>query len=327
MSRFRIVRGLAAVLISAGALYPQGELATVTGEVTDAASGIMSGVTITVRNVDTNIKRSIETNAEGYFTITSLTPGAYELTAEKQGFRAHHETGIILATGQELRIPIKMSVGAVSESVSVTAEVAPLNTENGMIKGAVITQSEVNDMPLNGRDFTELALFVPGVVTSAAGGAGAMAINGARADTEQHLRPVDVAGLVLHRPADPPVAGAPDALAVLADDVVGDLVHGPRAGVVERDEVVQPRVHAVEHRVRVVGPHVGGEHGTEQVPVAGVDRQGIRVLQPHGLQGDHAQTAGRHRTSRYGRMRTQPAAGSLRMAEPTGPYALRADSM
>lgn len=71
-----------------------------------------------------------------HFTIANLTPGSYELTADREGFRAYRETGIVL-----------------------------VNTENGMIKGAGITQAEVNGIPMTGRDFTELALFVPGVVT------------------------------------------------------------------------------------------------------------------------------------------------------------------
>jgi Carboxypeptidase regulatory-like domain/TonB-dependent Receptor Plug Domain len=188
MSGSGIVRVLLPALLSLGALYAQGELASITGEVTDSAQAIMPAVNITVRNVDTNIARTIQTNIEGYFTITNLPPGNYELIAEKQGFRAYHETGIVLATGQELRSDIKLSVGAVSDSVTVMAEVAPLNTENGMIKGAVVVQQEINDMPLNGRDFTELALFVPGVTIKPDGGGGSFAsINGARTDQTNFL--------------------------------------------------------------------------------------------------------------------------------------------
>src|SRR5271165_3919979 len=188
MSQFRLRRLLSAALLSCGILYAQGELASITGEITDSAQAIMPGVKVTVRNVDTNAGRTIETNADGYFTVTNLTPGNYELTAEKEGFHAFHETGIVLATGQELRSDIKLSVGAVSDSVNVTAEVAPLNTENGMIKGAVVVQQEISDMPLNGRDFTELALFVPGVVAAPAGGGGSFAaINGVRTDQTNFL--------------------------------------------------------------------------------------------------------------------------------------------
>jgi Carboxypeptidase regulatory-like domain len=151
MSHSGYLRRFLPALLSLGAMYGQGELATITGEVTDSAAAIMPAVNITVRNVDTNIPRTIQTNVEGYYTITNLPSGTYELIAEKQGFRAYHETGIVLATGQELRSDIKLSVGAMSVSVTVMAEVAPLNTENGMIKGAAITQAEINDMPLNGR--------------------------------------------------------------------------------------------------------------------------------------------------------------------------------
>jgi hypothetical protein len=188
MLRIGLVRRLLPTLLSLGALYAQGELASITGEVTDSAQAIMPGVNITVRNVDTNIVRTIQTNVEGYFTITNLSPGTYELIAEKQGFHAYHETGIVLATGQELRSDIKLSVGAVSDSVTVMAEVAPLNTENGMIKGYVVPTAEIAEMPLNGRDFTELALFVPGVVATPAGGGGSFAsINGVRSDQTNFL--------------------------------------------------------------------------------------------------------------------------------------------
>jgi hypothetical protein len=160
-----------------------GQMATVTGVVTDSAQAVMPAVAIVVRNVDTNITRTMQTNQEGYFTITNLPPGNYELVVEKEGFRTYRETGIELEVGQDLRIPVTLTVGAVSDSISVTAAIAPLNTENGSIKGDVIVQAEIQDIPLNGRDFTDLAFLVPGVTKNAQGGAGsAMAINGARGD-------------------------------------------------------------------------------------------------------------------------------------------------
>src|SRR5215813_8968188 len=101
----------------------------------------------------------------------------------KESFRAFRETGMVLETGQTLRADVTLEVGPMSQSVSVSAAVAALNTENGTIKGDVIVQEEIQDIPLNGRDFTELALLVPGVVPNAQGGAGSFAsINGARGD-------------------------------------------------------------------------------------------------------------------------------------------------
>lgn len=183
MLQLRRVHHWALVVFSLTALYGQSEFAGVTGVVVDSDHAPMPGVTVSIRNVDTNISRKMQTNDEGYFTITSLPSGSYELTAEKEGFRAYRQTGIVLAVGQEFRSDVTLSLGSVSESVNVTAEVATLNTENGAIKGQVLVQAEIQDMPLNGRDFTELALLVPGVVTKAQGGAGSFAsINGARSE-------------------------------------------------------------------------------------------------------------------------------------------------
>src|SRR4029077_10322071 len=95
-------------LLSAVVLY--GQIATVTGVVTDSAQAVMPAVAITVRNVDTNITRTMQTNQEGYFTITNLPPGNYELVAEKQGFRTYRETDIVLEVGQEMRIPVMLTV-------------------------------------------------------------------------------------------------------------------------------------------------------------------------------------------------------------------------
>src|SRR5215813_6792038 len=101
----------------------------------------------------------------------------------KESFRAFRETGMVLETGQTLRADVTLEVGPMSQSVSVSAAVAALNTENGTIKGDVIVQEEIQDIPLNGRDFTELALLVPGVLPNAQGGQGSFAsINGARGD-------------------------------------------------------------------------------------------------------------------------------------------------
>src|SRR5262245_12868544 len=182
MIRHGVGCGLLAAALSA-ALYGQSNLATVTGIDTDPAGAAEPGVRVTIRHLDTNVSRSVLTNEEGVFTIVSLNPGNYELTGVKEGFHAIRQTGMVLETGQTLRADFILEVGAISQTVSVTAAVAALNTENGTIKCDVIVQEEIQDIPLNGRDFTELALLVPGVVPNAQGGAGSFAsINGARGD-------------------------------------------------------------------------------------------------------------------------------------------------
>ena len=172
-------------LFVVGLLHGQEDLATVTGVVIDSAKAVIPGVQITVRNTGTGISHRVATNQDGYFTIAELPAGPYELTAVSAGFETYRQTGIVLETGQSLRITpdVKLTIGAVSETVSVSAEAATLNTENGMVTGQLVTSNEVNNMPLNGRDFNELALYVPGVSMGVAGAAGSFAaINGARQD-------------------------------------------------------------------------------------------------------------------------------------------------
>jgi hypothetical protein len=171
-----------AVVVLVSPALPQGNLASVTGLVTDSARAVMPGVTITIRNTDTGIARSVKSNQVGMFTITSLPVGPYELTATADGFRTFRKTGIVLAVNQVLRADIVMSVGQVNESVTVTTSVVQLETERGAIRGDVVIQDEIQELPLEGRDFTDLALFVPGVLPKAEGGQGsALNVNGARA--------------------------------------------------------------------------------------------------------------------------------------------------
>ena len=183
-SLWRMGRLVLLLSLSCIGLPAQGNYATVTGIVTDPAGAMAPQVLITIRNVDTNITRTVHTSDTGDYTITNLVPGPYELTAELTGFRNYNKSGIVLEIGQALRSDIRLEVGAVTESVNVTAEVAALNTESGTVKGDVIVQQELVDLPLEGRDFTDLAFLVPGVMPKAQGGQGsALNVNGARADS------------------------------------------------------------------------------------------------------------------------------------------------
>jgi hypothetical protein len=152
------------------------------GIVTDSSDAAIPEVLISIRNVDTNIGREISTDSNGNFTITNLAPGNYEMTAEGKGFRRAVRSGLVLQVGQVLRMDVRLEVGQVTEIVNVDASIVTINTENGTIKGDVIVQAEIQELPLSGRDFTDLAFFTPGVVPKAEGGQGsALNVNGARA--------------------------------------------------------------------------------------------------------------------------------------------------
>lgn len=178
---------LAGVLVLAAAsLMPpaaaQTTYASVTGIVTDMAEAVVPGATVTIRNIGTNIDRTMQTDEAGSYTFVNLAPGEYELEVASAGFRTFRRREIVLQIGQAYRSDVRLEIGQVTESVTVDAQLVTLNTESGTIKGDVIVQEEIQELPLSGRDFTDLAFFVPGVVPKAEGGQGsALNVNGARA--------------------------------------------------------------------------------------------------------------------------------------------------
>ncbi len=169
----------AALLFVAGAAG-QSNLATVTGVVTDSADAVIPGAMVSIRNTGTNVERELSTNEVGNYTITNLNPGDYELTVQSDGFTTHVQKGIALQTGDNRRIDVALQIGQLTESVTVDAQLITLNTENGTIKGDVIVMEEIQELPLNGRDFTDLAFFTPGVVPGRSTQGSFASVNGAR---------------------------------------------------------------------------------------------------------------------------------------------------
>jgi len=179
------VKNRALILVGALALlaplcFGQANLATLTGTVTDSGGGVIPGADVTVINTGTAISRDQSTNEIGSFTFPALIPGDYQLIVTSEGFQQHVEQGIVLRTGDNRRVDVELELGQVTESVTVDAQLVTLNTENGMIKGDVIVQEEIQELPLNGRDFTDLAFFVPGVVPRGSAQGSFASINGAR---------------------------------------------------------------------------------------------------------------------------------------------------
>ncbi len=160
----------------------QSSLATVTGVVTDSANAVIPGAVVTISNIDTGVKTEVQTNATGHYTLVSLVPGSYTLDTQAAGFRRFLRTNLELETGQNLRLDMALELGAVTESVTVTSAAPTINLERGAVKGDVIVYEEIQDLPLLGRDFTELAFLVPGVMPGGGGPGSFASINGARSD-------------------------------------------------------------------------------------------------------------------------------------------------
>lgn len=175
----RIVGGLA---LTAAFALAQNPTATLVGTITDTSAALVSGASLEARNLENGELHKAISTGNGEFAIPNLPPGTYEVLVTKEGFRTIRENSVFLEIDQEARLDFKLEPGAITQSVEVTAAVTLINVENGA-KGEVMTSREILEMPLNGRDFSDLALLVPGVSPNAPGGMGsAFAINGARAD-------------------------------------------------------------------------------------------------------------------------------------------------
>jgi hypothetical protein len=173
---------LSVSLLFAGLMAAQTPAATLVGRIVDASRATVVDAAIRVRDVNTNEIRTARSSSEGEYTVSSLPPGTYEVTVEKAGFKLIRETNLELAVDQTARLDVVLQVGAVTESVEVQATVPLLNTETSS-RGDVVAPREIEEMPLNGRDFNDLAFMVAGVQTAEEGGKGSpYVVNGARAD-------------------------------------------------------------------------------------------------------------------------------------------------
>jgi hypothetical protein len=145
------------------ALLAQQETATITGEVKDASGAVVPRASITVTNLGTNISVKSETNDQGIYFVPSLKPGAYSVTVERDGFKKAVRTGITLQVNQVARVDLSLQVGELTTVVEITEAASLLETENSA-RGSVIDQKKIVDLPLNGRDYNQLALLSPGVL-------------------------------------------------------------------------------------------------------------------------------------------------------------------
>ena len=155
-------------LFAALACVAQDTTATIAGQVQDASGAGIAGARVTARNVQTGLERSMVSGESANYTLPLLPIGTYDVSAEKEGFKKLVQTGVVLQVDQHARVDFSLQVGATNDSVQVTAEVPLTQTDSSSV-GSVIDNTKVVELPLNGRQFYNLALLVPGVAPPAQG--------------------------------------------------------------------------------------------------------------------------------------------------------------
>lgn len=159
-------------ILLASLLAAQNIRSTVNGRVTDSSNAAVPATAITITNLATNQKRVTETSAIGDYVLPQLEPGTYTLVAEREGFRREVIRKIVLETGQDFRVDISLKIGAVTETIEVEATAPLINADNASI-GGVVEQRKIVELPLNGRNYLQLAQLQPNVLPPVQGSANA----------------------------------------------------------------------------------------------------------------------------------------------------------
>jgi len=182
-----------AILISLGVgAHAQVDTGSIRGQVNDATGAVIPNALITLRNENTGVTASMHTGAQGEFIFSPVRIGVYSMTVEMQGFRRQVQQHIRIDVQQQLTIPVTLQTGSTQESVEVTADQVPLlETQNASV-GQGVSAQQINNLPLNGRNYYFLAQTAAGVTFAQKGsrgenGNGRFVANGIRATQNDYL--------------------------------------------------------------------------------------------------------------------------------------------
>src|SRR6266481_671734 len=197
-SFFRAIRTFALVLFSlalfAGAsTFAQTFRGTILGSVTDSSGAAVPGATVTIKNVDTGLVRTVTTSDDGSYAAPELPIGTYSVSVEKAGFKLGVVTGIKVEVSSERRADVALQLGQSAQTVEVRGEELPMVESTSNTLGGIVESKIVTSLPVNGRDYQKLIFLVPGVtgspdqITDSPGSFGIFSVNGARGRANNFL--------------------------------------------------------------------------------------------------------------------------------------------
>ena len=155
----------ACLSVLALAVLAHAQEAGLVGTISDPSGAVVAGAAVKAHNVETNVERRVSSDERGRYSISPLAVGHYQLTVESKGFRALTVTDIYLTIGQKGVTDVTMQIGQLSEMVNVTDTSTLLQAEQAAT-GQSVENKKIVDLPLNGRDFTQLVALTPGATTA-----------------------------------------------------------------------------------------------------------------------------------------------------------------
>jgi hypothetical protein len=166
---------------------------TILGTVTDPSGNVVAGATVKVRNTATGLERTVTTSASGSYTISELPIGTYSVAVTQSGFQTSVTSDVAVDVATERRVDVQLKVGQVTQTVEVSGGDLPQIETTSNDLGGVLTSQAVEDLPINGRDYTKLIFLNPGVagspdqITDSPGSFGEFSMNGARGRSNNYL--------------------------------------------------------------------------------------------------------------------------------------------
>ncbi|MBV8843161.1 MAG: TonB-dependent receptor, partial [Bryobacterales bacterium] len=161
------------VCLGSVSLWGQAATATITGTITDTTGASIPAAAISAKNDRTGITRSTQSDSQGRYNIPDLAIGEYEVQASKMGFQTIVKKNIVLEVGAAPVADFQLAVGQTSETVNVEANVSQVETETSTVS-SLVGESQMRELPLNGRNFEQLILLAPGAISYPAGGSSAL---------------------------------------------------------------------------------------------------------------------------------------------------------
>jgi hypothetical protein len=220
-----------AVLVLCIPAFSQGNAGRILGTVTDQSGGTVAGATVTVIDVDRGVNRTLTTDDAGEYNAPNLIPGNYTVRAEAKGFKKLERQNVVIEVGKELRVDLTLQPGGQEQTVTVTEAVPLVDTTTATL-GGTLENSEIVDLPLNGRDYQSLLGLRPGVMLQVGGGPWTQSTNGVRPDQSVWL----IDGVINSNFFDArPLAGMPspitDGATILPIDSIQEfnLMENPKA--------------------------------------------------------------------------------------------------
>jgi hypothetical protein len=185
-NRIRIILTLCLLVVADISAFGQSITGRIIGTVHDQSGAAIGGATVTVADVQRGTSRTVTTGAEGEYVVSSLDPGTYQVRAEAKGFKIVERPNVLVEVASDISLDISLPPGNVSETVVVQEDVPLLNTTSATL-GGTLSNAEINDLPLSGRNYENLLQLRPGIMRYPGGGFSTTSANGLRAEDNAYF--------------------------------------------------------------------------------------------------------------------------------------------